>query len=176
MNAIRAATSRMLMVRRMELRDLPRLVHIEKQVPNPRWTPCHFKTDLQATDRINLVAMVKNYVVGFIITRLLSEQDAMETAAASAEAALEGTACGAVNLNLLHLAVASDWRRRGVGHTLLAQLEHLLRQPGDRIRAAVPEGNLPIQLLLRSAGYRAVRVLRGYYTTEDAYLMERRRS
>jgi ribosomal protein S18 acetylase RimI-like enzyme len=80
-----------------------------------------------------------------------------------------------VYLNLLHIAVAPDWRRRGVAATLLGQLEQFLRHPEDSIRAAVPEGNLPVQLFLRAAGYKALRVLRGFYAAEDAYLMERRR-
>jgi ribosomal protein S18 acetylase RimI-like enzyme len=63
-----------------------------------------------------------------------------------------------------------------VGQALLKKLEPFLRQPADHIEAAVPETNLSAQLLLRSAGYRALRVLRGYYETEDAYLMERRLS
>jgi ribosomal protein S18 acetylase RimI-like enzyme len=172
MNAIRAATTRMLAVRSMEPRDVPRLIHIEKQTPEPRWTQHHFKTDLQAADRINLVATVKNYVVGFLVSRLISESDSPP--GGTDDLASTGDP-GVVYLNLLHLAVAPDWRRRGVASTLLAQLEQFLRQPEDSIRAAVPEGNLAVQLLLRGAGYKALRVLRGFYTTEDAYLMERRR-
>jgi hypothetical protein len=42
------------------------------------------------------------------------------------------------------------------------------------IRATVPESNLPVQLLLRDAGYKAVRVCRGHFDGEDGYLMERR--
>jgi ribosomal protein S18 acetylase RimI-like enzyme len=175
MNAIRAATTRMLTVRSMEPRDLPRLVHIEKLTPTPRWTQNHFKTDLQAPDRINLVATVKNYVVGFVISRLISASDTPQGGADRRGEADGNTDPDAVFINLLHLAVAPDWRRRGVASTLLAQLEQFLREPHDSIRAAVPEGNLPIQLALRSGGYKALRVLRGFYTTEDAYLMERRR-
>ena len=40
------------------------------------------------------------------------------------------------------------------------------------LEAAVPEDNLPMQLLLRSVGYKAVRVLRGFHGDEAAYLMQ----
>ena len=35
----------------------------------------------------------------------------------------------------------------------------------------LPESNLAVQLFLRNAPYRAVRVLRGYYGDEDGYFM-----
>jgi ribosomal protein S18 acetylase RimI-like enzyme len=175
MSVIRTATTQILTVRPMEPGDLPRLLQIEKQIPVPRWTSRQFKTDLRGTDRINLVATIKSYVVGFAISQLLCEINpavSQESPRAQDETAAPPPP---VHLCILHLAVASDWQRRGVGQALLKKLDPFLRHPADRIEAAVPETNLPAQLLLRSAGYRALRVLRGYFGAEDAYLMERRR-
>jgi ribosomal-protein-alanine N-acetyltransferase len=175
MSVIRTATTQILTVRSMEPGDLPRLLQIEKQSPVPRWTSRQFKADLRCTDRINLVATIKSYVVGFTISQLLCEFDP-----ALAEVVPTGDDKTAappppVLVSILHLAVASDWQRRGVGQAMLRKLDPFLRQPADRIEAAVPETNLPAQLLLRSVGYRALRVLRGYFGADDAYLMERRR-
>jgi ribosomal protein S18 acetylase RimI-like enzyme len=176
MTVIRAATTHILTIRSMEPGDLPRLLQIEKQTPAPRWAAHQFKVDLRCGDRISLVATIKNYVVGFAIARLASQ-----ISGAPGEVPAVPRAAGAdaplppVQLTLLHMAVAGDWLRRGVASTLLKQFEPFLRQPNDFIEAAVPETNLAAQLLLRSAGYRAVRVLRGFYPDEDAYLMERRR-
>jgi ribosomal protein S18 acetylase RimI-like enzyme len=160
----------------MEPGDLPRLLQIEKQTLAPRWTARQFKADLRCNDRINLVATIKNYVVGFAITRLLCELelavDGVEPASASSAEEIP-IQPPPVQMSILHLAVATDWQRRGVALALLKKLEPFLRQPADRIEAAVPETNLPAQLLLRSAGYRASRVLRGYFGHEDAYLLER---
>jgi ribosomal protein S18 acetylase RimI-like enzyme len=70
--------------------------------------------------------------------------------------------------------VASDWRRQGIARALAKQFEpRPFRQADCCIQAAVPETDLATQLLLRSAGYKAVRVLREYFVNEDAYLMER---
>jgi ribosomal protein S18 acetylase RimI-like enzyme len=81
-----------------------------------------------------------------------------------------------MELEFLDIGVAPAWPRRGIGRALLKGLEAMLQSPGDCIRATVPETNLPVQLLLRDAGYRALSVLQGYFGKEDGYLMERRRS
>jgi ribosomal protein S18 acetylase RimI-like enzyme len=178
MNLTQAKTHRMLTVRSMEMRDLPRLLQIEKQTGAPHWTQYHFKTVLRAGDRINLVATIKNSVVGFAISRLISDTDLPGEEASGTglgPSGATGVISPAVYLRLLHVAVAADWRRQGIGYTLIKQFDQFLRLPEDSVRAAVPETNLSTQLLLRSAGYRAVRVLRGFYACEDAYLMERHR-
>jgi ribosomal-protein-alanine N-acetyltransferase len=163
----------------MQTIDLPRLVEIEKEGPSPLWTLQNFQTDLQAGDRVNLVATLKSQVVGFLIARLVSEIEPEEDCGrTSAGQTSTGPALPkrTLQLNLLHMAVTAEHHRSGVGRALLKQLERCLRKRGDRIRAAVPESNLPVQLLLRSLGYKAMRVLRGYYGSEDAYQMEWRRS
>jgi ribosomal protein S18 acetylase RimI-like enzyme len=175
MNVTRAAAHRQLTIRTMEMRDLPRLVHIEQQTGVPHWSLQRFKAAMQTGDRINLVATVRNTVVGFAIARLITENDLCGgdlEACTGKQAPPKGPASPPVYLRLLHVAVAADWRRHGIGAALVSQFEQFLRLPQDCIRAAVPETNLPIQLLLRSTGYRAKRVLRDFYCSEDAYLME----
>ena len=76
---------------------------------------------------------------------------------------------------LLRVAVHSAWRRQGIGRALLQEVHRAVGLRGDRIRATVPESNLPVQLFLRDGGYKAIRILPGHYDTEDGYLMEWRR-
>jgi ribosomal protein S18 acetylase RimI-like enzyme len=77
---------------------------------------------------------------------------------------------GPDGVTLLNLAVAPYWRRQGIARAMLAKLGE---KPAPVLRATVPESNLPFQLLLRGAGYKAVRVCRGHFDGEDGYLMER---
>ncbi len=55
------------------------------------------------------------------------------------------------------LAVHRDWERAGVGMALVKMCD--ATHPNARLRAWVPEKNLPAQLLLRAAGWKAVNVL-----------------
>jgi ribosomal-protein-alanine N-acetyltransferase len=78
-------------------------------------------------------------------------------------------------LHILNFAVHAGFRRRGIGRQMSAKLiSKLSHQRRTRILLEVRETNLNAQLFFRSAGFRAVTVLRDFYedTTEDAYLME----
>jgi ribosomal protein S18 acetylase RimI-like enzyme len=75
--------------------------------------------------------------------------------------------------DILHLAVAPEWRRRGIARLLVERFDPRPRQTNAFLQVRVPESHLPVQVLLRSVGYRATRVLRDYYVGEDAYLMEK---
>jgi ribosomal-protein-alanine N-acetyltransferase len=138
-------------------------------VPAPRRARLDFLRGIQAHDVSSWVAAVADQVVGFVACRF-----ALPRRSAAGARAGRGGAAWPLRLELLHLAVAPEHRRRGAGRALLAHLGEWLRQPGDRVRAAVPESNLAVQLFLRSLGYKAVGVLRGYYDEDDAYVMERR--
>jgi ribosomal protein S18 acetylase RimI-like enzyme len=164
-----------LLVRALERADLPRVLQIEKETPAPLWTMQNFRADLEAVDRLNLVAVFKGLVVGFAIVRLATESETPGRGARSG-GMTSTLPRRALHLSLLHVAVASSWLRQGVGSALIGHLDKHLRKPEDRIQAVVPETSLPVQLLLRSTGFRATRVLRGFYSNEDAYQMERRRA
>jgi ribosomal protein S18 acetylase RimI-like enzyme len=76
-------------------------------------------------------------------------------------------------VDVIQLYVSPDWRRRGIGRALVTRFDPRPQGQGPCIfEAAVPESNLPMQLLLRSAGYKAVSVLRGFHDDQDAYLMQ----
>jgi ribosomal protein S18 acetylase RimI-like enzyme len=178
MSLISTATSRILKVRSMDARDLPRLLQIERQPSSHRWTRKDFMMDLQSSDRGIWVATIQNYVVGFLVYRDVSEvEEEQDEPVRSRASARQQTAAERLPLQIeiLHVSVAADWHRRGVGLALVQRFDSALRHPEDCIQAAVPETSLAAQLLLRSAGYKAVRVLRGHFDDEDAYLMERRR-
>ena len=73
------------------------------------------------------------------------------------------------------LAVAHDYRRRGIGRALLTACE--ARLPSDKpIRLAVRRDNAPAIHLYRTAGYRVIAVWPRYYVDRsDALVMEKSR-
>src|SRR5262249_48242285 len=151
---------------------------IEQQTAARRWTVQDFLTVLQSGHTVGQIAEVADQIIGYVIYTVqnVPTEDSEENSK-SIHSPYAGPHSHIseqpLNLVLLHLVVHPDWRRRGVGLSLLGRLTKKLRHLEDRVQTTVPENNLPAQLLLRAAGYKAVRVLRGYFGEEDGYLMER---
>lgn len=180
MNAVQTPVST-LSLRWMIQRDLPYLLQIEQQGRALRWTQQDFLSVFQSIDTAGCVAEVGDRVVGYLIYSVPAQQgDAEEVEdgpTVRERWRKKSKVVGPQSLRIIlrNVAVAREWQRRGVGKALLERFERKLRHPRDRIQAIVPETNLPLQCLLRDAGYRAVRVLRDYFDGEDGYLMERHR-
>jgi ribosomal protein S18 acetylase RimI-like enzyme len=156
------------------------VLYIEQEAPFLNWTRQNFLTILQSNDAVSLVAECREQLVGFMIfsiQRRPEDGDArtLKYLTAGSSSHLSAPPAQPTCFTLRHLAVAEKWQRRGISRTLLRHLSQRLRHPEDRIEARVPETRLSAQLMLRDAGYKAVKVLRGYFTDQDAYLMELRR-
>jgi len=168
-----------LTLRWMIQRDLPQVLRIERHAPALQWTQQDFLAVFQSGDTAGWVAEVGEKIVGYLIYKAITQPDTAESETESLDEVKFTTGQGnhpvlkPLRISLLNLAVAPEWYRQGVGRSLLAKLSQKLRQPEDFIQATVPESNLPFQLLLRDAGYKALSILRGYYGTEDAYLLRR---
>ncbi len=166
-----------LALRRILHRDLPSLMQIEQQPPALRWTEQDLKAVIQTPNTAGWVAEAEGRVVGFLIY-VVSLQPQREDA--SPDTGKEQPHWAKwfrprqpLHVTLLNLAITADYHRCGLGKTLVGRLNQEFTHPQDRIQATVPESNLSVQCLLREAGYRAVRIFRGYYDSEDGYLMER---
>jgi ribosomal protein S18 acetylase RimI-like enzyme len=162
----------------MAPRDLLQVWRIEQQTDARRWTVQDFLTVLQSGHTVGQVVEVGDQIIGYIIYTVQSlPGEEEEEDSKSIHSHLAGPHSHIseqpMNILLLHLVVHPEWRRRGVGLALLGRLIKKLRQIDDRLQATVPESNLAAQLLLREGGFKAVRVLRGYFGEEDGYLMER---
>ena len=141
-------------IRWMIRRDMPDILEIERTGFEFPWSEDEFVRCLRQRNCIGMVAEHQERVVGFMIYELHRNR-----------------------LNVLNFAVHPDFRRRGVGAQMVGKLANkLIHQRRTRILLQVRETNLDAQLFFRSAGFRAISVLRDYYedTTEDAYLMEYR--
>jgi [ribosomal protein S18]-alanine N-acetyltransferase len=143
-------------IRWMIRRDMPEVLGIETSSFEFPWCEDDFIRCLRQRNCIGMVAEFDERVVGFMIYELHKNR-----------------------LHILNFAVRPEFRRRGVGHSMICKLiGKLSQQRRNRILLEIRETNLDAQLFFRDAGFRAISVLRDFYddTTEDAYLMQYRYS
>ncbi len=139
-------------IRWMIRRDMPEVLQTEQQSFEYAWTEEDFLRCLRQRNCIGMVAEQGEKVVGFMIYELHKAK-----------------------LHILNFAVNPAWRRSGVGGQMVAKLvSKLSSHRRTRITLEVRETNLPAQLFFSKQGFRAVRVLRGYYedSGEDAFVMQ----
>jgi ribosomal-protein-alanine N-acetyltransferase len=135
-------------------RDMPSILVIERQSFEYPWSEAEFIRVLRQRDCIGMVAEVDEEVAGFMIYELHKQR-----------------------IHILSFAVHESFRWQGVGTTMVKKLISKLALPRrNRIALEVRERNVAAQVFFRQLGFRAVRVLKGYYedNTEDAYQMEYR--
>jgi ribosomal protein S18 acetylase RimI-like enzyme len=134
--------------------DLPTLQPLADLCPELEWSAEDFRECFRSVDTIGKVVSVDGAPIGFVVYKL--DHDMKE-------------------VFIKNVSVRPEWQRRGAGRTLIESLDAKLNQTYERITSIVPESNLPTLYLLRECGYRAVRVLRGWFGDEDAYLMQKTR-
>jgi ribosomal-protein-alanine N-acetyltransferase len=126
-------------------------VVIERRAFSDPWSEASFREALTAPWTFGLVAVTSRGVAGYLIGR---------DVAGSGE--------------VLNLAVAPEFRRRGIGSTLLrAGIGALRRRKADEIFLEVRESNRSAQALYLSHGFRAVGQRAAYYRNprEDALVL-----
>ncbi len=139
-------------IRWMIRRDLAEVQAIENQSFEFAWQEEDFLRCLRQRNCIGMVAECEGRVVGYMLYELHKNR-----------------------LHVLNFAVAADTRRRGVGRLMAGKLVGKLSpERRTRVMLEVRETNLPAQLFFRACGFRAVSVVRGFYSDspEDAYLMQ----
>jgi len=181
MSVITDMITRVLDVRSMIAADLPRVLQLEKQRLGSGWLRHDLAMNPVGEERATWVATIQNHVVGYLVYQLMIESEPVGSGPHFDPARLAGKrrkiVADPLCIDLLQLYVAPDWRRRGIGRALLTRFDPRPRQQGAcTIEAAVPETNLAMQILLRSIGYKAIRVLRGLQGEQDAYLMQLERT
>lgn len=139
------------LVRWMLKEDLEAVLKIEQASFEFPWTESEFLACIQRPNCIATVAVVHDKVVGYMIYEM-----------------------GPQWFQILNLAVDTDYRRHGVGRTLVQRLINKLSpRRRHKISLHVRETNLPAQLFFKAIGFRAKAILHDHYpdTAEDAYLM-----
>ena len=134
-------------LRYASLKDIPKLVEIEKESFQYAWDKDDFKKTLSRSDTLGRVYTVDNAVVGYIIYELHETR-----------------------IRVINVAVDYRYRRQGIG-TLL--MRHIMCKRA-KTTFEVHERNMHGLCFLRELGFLAKKVLRDYYDSieGDAYLME----
>ena len=138
-------------IRSAALADAPALVGIERRAFSDPWSEASFREALASPWTFGLVAETSRGVAGYLIGR---------DVAGSGE--------------VLNLAVAPEFRRRGIGSALLlAGIGALRHRKVDEVFLEVRESNRSAQALYLSHGFRAVGQRAAYYRNprEDALVL-----
>lgn len=141
-------------IRRMEGRDLARVMVIEQQSYSMPWTESTFRGLLRRTDADLYVAETRGAAVaGYAVSWAVLEQG-----------------------ELGNVAVAPEFRRRGVAHRLLDAVVDRARERGVReLFLEVRVSNNHARELYQTYGFREVGRRRNYYMepVEDALVMRK---
>ncbi len=141
-------------VRRMEARDLDRVMEIERQSYTMPWTESTFRGLLRRADADLFVAeTVEGDLAGYAVSWAVLDQG-----------------------ELGNVAVAPEWRHRGIAHCLLDAV--ILRAAERRVKELFLEvrvSNSTARQLYLSYGFRDVGRRRNYYMepVEDALVMRK---
>jgi ribosomal-protein-alanine N-acetyltransferase len=139
-------------IRWMIRRDMTDVVRIERESFDCSWTEDDFLRCLRQRNTIGMVCELMGNVEGYMIYELHESR-----------------------LHILNFAVSPLARRIGLGRSMVEKLiGKLSSHRRKRITLAVRETNLGAQLFFKATGFRATKVLRGYYemTGEDGYAMK----
>jgi [ribosomal protein S18]-alanine N-acetyltransferase len=131
--------------------DAVSLVEIERRCFSDPWSETSFREALSSPWTFGLVAHTGKGIAGYLIGREVA-----------------GTG------EVLNLAVAPSWRRRGVARTLLrASLSHWRKRRVEEVFLEVRESNQSAQALYLSSGFRPVGQRTAYYRNpkEDALVL-----
>lgn len=141
--------------------DRPEVLAIEEASFEHPWTDLDFRIAMRPNDgTCKVVEDDDEYVIGYMVYQL--EKRAIE---------------------ILNLAVARNWRRRGVGSRMIADLRgRLSHQRRSTCRMLVPEpggnnsANLVALQFLRAVGFKATSLVKQPYegSQEDEIVMEMR--
>lgn len=133
--------------------DLPRLLELERACYSDPWSPRGLEESLAPPAGFGLVAESARGVIGYLIGRDLGGSG-----------------------EILNLAVAANFRRRGVARALVARaLEMMEARGAAEVLLEVRESNLAARALYEREGFRVIGARRGYYRLppEDALVMRR---
>lgn len=137
-------------IRWMIRRDIPEVLRIENASFEFAWAEEEFIRVQRQRNCIGMVAEVCELIAGYVIYELTRN-----------------------GLRVLNFAVRPDCRRRSIGSLMVNKLKSKLNDRRTKIELHLRESNLVAQKFFAANGFKAIGVVRGFYTDwsgEDAYL------
>ena len=131
--------------------DLDDVMAIERTSFRHPWSSNFFLEELQVACARSILAQVKDQIVGYVLFWLLPEV-----------------------IDIHNIAVHPEFRRQGIGQTLLRQVvEQARRRDSSRVTLEVRVSNIAAQKLYESVGFTSQGLRKGYYSDdgEDALIM-----
>ena len=138
-------------IRWMIWQDLPEVIALAKQTPEPIWTEQDLRSRLGQSNVIGIIAERNDSIVAFAVYEVHPTR-----------------------LHITNLIVSDKARREGIGKTIIDKLKNKLEPyRKNRITLKVSESNLTAQQFLRAMGFRAVQIIRKPHDDrdEDVYCM-----
>ena len=139
-------------IRWMIRRDMREVLDIDSMEFAHQWSEECFLSCLKQRNCIGMVLEVREEIAGYMVYELLKDA-----------------------IRIRRFAVSSPYQTNGFGREMIDGLKAKLSlQRRHSIVFEIRESNLAAQLFLRSTGFEATQVSRGYFedTNEDAYLFE----
>jgi [ribosomal protein S18]-alanine N-acetyltransferase len=137
--------------RPITLADIVDVMAIERSAYTYPWSERFFRQEMQVECARSFLAEVDGRIAGYILFWLASDE-----------------------VDIHNVAVHKDFRRRGLGRSLLEKVVlEARRRRSSRVTLEVRKSNLPAQKLYESMGFAVTGVRKGYYSDdgEDALLM-----
>ncbi|MCG6552227.1 MAG: ribosomal protein S18-alanine N-acetyltransferase [Candidatus Magnetominusculus sp. LBB02] len=135
----------------MTLRDIARIIEIEKLSFTHRWSLNDFTTEVLHPHSICRTALIDGIIVGYICVRIMVDE-----------------------AHVLKLAVHPEFRQRHIGTALVSYItEQALTDFKGKAILEVRESNIAALKVYSSIGFKNLYVRRGYYAypAEDAVVM-----
>jgi len=147
-------------IREFKPEDLDAVVKINRICLPENYPPSFFLEHYYENPKIFLVAEINGNIIGYNMCRL--------------EFGLSNISERLVKKgHIISIAVMEEFRRRGIGSKLIEEALKRLKECGaSEVYLEVRISNYPAITLYRKMGFKAVRIIEGYYRDgEGAYLM-----
>jgi len=153
-------------LRRFELRDLPRVISINRRCLPENYSESFFISHHENFPEIFLVAEKDGEVVGYVMCRV--EIDFSQFSLIPFSSPKKG--------HIISIAVLPEHQRKGIGRALIEKaLENMVKiYNAKRCYLEVRVSNYPAINLYKKTGFEVQRIIRGYYADgENAYIMSK---